>query len=194
MSEIEPVPGRKTAKTPKKASQAKLGLLAAAAVAATGSVAYVAKRAMRQKSLGVIFPDSRKLDAPVLELGARTRQKFARLVAESLDPRAAAELLGSTPMRIKRRIRDRTLYGFYLDRAWHLPAFQFRDGRVVPGLEQVLPKLDRDLHPLEVANWMTLPEADLVLDDEAVSPIEWLAAGGDAAKVAKIAEWVGSGL
>ena len=55
------------------------------------------------------------------------------------------------------------------------------------GLDQVLPQSPSTLHPVALQRWLTSPSSDLVLDDEAVSPLEWLEATGDAATALAIA-------
>lgn len=189
MSEYEPVATpEKTPSTSKKVKTGKVIGGVAVAGAAVGAISYFVRK------WPVIIPDSADIDPPAVELGERTRRKMERFVAESLTPQAVAEMLTSTAPEVLRQLRSRTLYGFCVDRKWRVPTFQFHCGRVVPGLESVLPKLDRHLHPIQVLNWFTLPNTDLWIDEESVSPIEWLQSGGDAGKVAELAQWVGSGL
>jgi len=47
--------------------------------------------------------------------------------------------------------------------------------------------LPTDLHPLEVAGFMTVTDSDLTIADQAVSPRDWLAGGGDVEAVCEIA-------
>jgi hypothetical protein len=189
MSEYEPVavPNKKPNASKKVKAGKVIGSVAVAG-AAIGAISYLARKS------AVIIPDSAVIDPPAVELGERTRRKMERLVAESLTPQAVAEMLTSTATAVVRQLRSRTLYGFCVDRKWRVPRFQFHRGLVVPGLESVLPKLDRNLHPIQVVNWFTLPNSDLWIDDETVAPIKWLQSGGDAGKVAELAGWVGSGL
>ena len=58
---------------------------------------------------------------------------------------------------------------------------------VIPGVKGVVWKLSPTFHPVAVSRWFTTPNADLTLDDEAVSPIAWLASGGPPAGVAALA-------
>jgi hypothetical protein len=189
MSEYEPVAApEKTLSSSKKVKTGKVIGGVAVAGAAIGAIGYFVGKSK------VIIPDSAVIDPPAVEPGERTRQKMERLVAQSLTPQAVAEMLTSTAAEVVRQLRSRALYGFCVDRKWRVPRFQFHRGRVVSGLESVLPKLDRNLHPIEVVNWFTLPNTDLWIDEETVSPIKWLQAGRDAGKVAELAEYVGSGL
>jgi hypothetical protein len=49
------------------------------------------------------------------------------------------------------------------------------------------------MHPLAVARWFATPDPDLSVDDVALSPRDWLLAGGDPEAVAKIAAALGLG-
>jgi hypothetical protein len=118
---------------------------------------------------------------------ARTAAATAVLLAASLTVAEAATLLGVDPSRIRQRLAAGSLYGLKRADGWRLPRFQFADGRLVPGIERVLPHLDRALHPLAVVRWFEQPDPDLEIDDAPVSPRAWLLAGGDPAPVATLA-------
>ena len=149
------------------------------------------------------LPEAHFSDAELAELGrdgllttpsptapgaaGRTAAEFTAMITHSLSVPEAADLLGVDESRIRQRLTDRTLYGFKVGRTWRLPRFQFTDHSQVPGLDQVLPHLPSGLHPIAVQRWLTEPSPDLELDQEVVSPIEWLAATGDVTKVVDIA-------
>ena len=114
---------------------------------------------------------------------ATTAAAYAALLAASLTVAEAATLLGVDPSRIRQRLAAGSLYGVKLADGWRLPRFQFDARRLVPGIAQVLPHLDRELHPLTVVRWFELPNPDLLLDDVPVSPRDWLRSGGDPAPV-----------
>lgn len=133
-----------------------------------------------------LAPLAASLDDPL----ARTAAEYSALVVTSLPVPQVARLLGVDASRVRQRLAKRTLYGLKLRDGWHLPSFQFderRGGRLLPGIEQVLPVLDPALHPVAVYRWFTKPNPDLLLDDTAVSPRDWLRGGGDPAKV--VALW-----
>ncbi len=118
---------------------------------------------------------------------ARTQEAYETLVSASLSEREAADLLGVASSEISERLTKRMLYGIKLPSGWRLPTFQFDGRQTVPGLEAVVPRLDPELHPIEVVTWFTLPDPDLLIDEEVVSPRDWLRQGGDPAAVAEIA-------
>ena len=113
---------------------------------------------------------------------AGTASKYVALLASALTTREAAGVLEVGESRIRQRLSEGTLYGVKAGRENRLPAFQFEGGREVPGIAQVLTRMDRSVHPVAVLNWFTLPNPDLYLDKEEarpVSPRHWLLSGGD---------------
>jgi hypothetical protein len=129
---------------------------------------------------------SKGADRPSRTSG-RTATEFAVILTDSLSVPQAADLLEVDQSRIRQRLTERTLYGIKVGRAWRLPRFQFKDDGQIRGLDQVLPQLPSTLHPVALQRWLSSPSSDLELDDEAVSPLEWLEATGDAATVVAIA-------
>lgn len=122
---------------------------------------------------------------------ARTAAKYAALLATALTTREAAGLLGTGESRVRQRLKEKTLYGVKAGRENRLPAFQFENGKEVPGIGQVLRHVDGSLHPVALSNWIILPNPDLYLDEEeerTVSPREWLLSGGDPRVLVPLAE------
>ena len=117
----------------------------------------------------------------------RTATEFAVIITDSLSVPQVADLLEVDQSRIRQRLTERTLYGIKIGRAWRIPRFQFKDHRQIRGLDQVLPQLPSTLHPVALRRWLSSASSDLELDDESVSPLEWLEATGDAATVVAIA-------
>lgn len=108
--------------------------------------------------------------------------------AQSVTVNEAATRLHRTAGRLRQRISDRTVYAFRAPGGeWRLPHWQFTDNGLVPGLESVMPHLPAGLHPLSVRGFMLTPNPDLVVEDELVSPLGWLATGGDPKIVAALA-------
>lgn len=121
---------------------------------------------------------------------ARTVAEYAALLATAPPVPEVARLLGVDDSRVRQRLAKRSLYGVKLPDGWRLPAFQFdpaRPGRLVPGIDRVLPRLDPALHPVGVYRWFTLPNTDLVIDNAPVSPLDWLRSGGDPTEAATLA-------
>jgi hypothetical protein len=62
----------------------------------------------------------------------------------------------------------------------------YRD-QLLPGIAAVVPRPPERLAPLALSSWFVTPTVDLVLHDQAMSPRDWLIAGGDPAVVAALA-------
>jgi hypothetical protein len=119
----------------------------------------------------------------------RTAVEYAALVASSLSVAEAARRLGVRDSRVRQRLGERTLYGIKMRSGWRLPAFQFAGDGLVPGLDRVLPRLDSEMHPIEVWTWLTTPNTDVTIDpdERPVSPIDWLRSGRSPEAVAALA-------
>jgi len=113
--------------------------------------------------------------------------RYGELLVRTLTVKEAAVRLGVTEGRIRQRLSERTLYGISKNQGWRLPEFQFVDHGTLPGIERVLPALDAGMHPLAVEGFFTRNQPDLEFEGEIVSPVDWLAAGGDPAVVAELA-------
>ena len=128
--------------------------------------------------------------AAVARTQVRAAAVFADLVARSVHGDAAmAETLGVDPSRISQRVAGRSLYVFSDGTVRHFPRWQL-DGtghRAVPGFRVVLGVLDPALHPLQVDHFFTTTNVDLEADGTSLSPVAWLATGGDPGKVADLA-------
>jgi hypothetical protein len=111
---------------------------------------------------------------------------YAALVATALTVGEAATRLGITEGRVRHRIAARELYALPSGRR-RLPAWQFTERGVLPGLAAVLRASDPAEHPLSVLAFLTTPQPDLELDGRPATPEQWLRAGGDAAPVAELA-------
>lgn len=136
--------------------------------------------------------DTSPLRAEETEPLARTALEYARLLQSSLNVEQAAARLEVNPSRIRQRLaaEPRTLYGVKEGRSWRLPQFQFAGKKLVPGIDQVLATLPRDLHAVAVQRWFTTPHSDLHADPEeeqSIAPLDWLRSGGDPEVVAELA-------
>jgi hypothetical protein len=122
----------------------------------------------------------------------------ARLLSTAYSAREVADLLGVTDSRVRQRRGDRTLWAIEDGGGWVFPSLQFEDavGRrgQIRHLDQVLPAIPTDLHPLAVARLLTTAQPDLIVDGQQVSPLQWLRDGGDVEVVRAIveaADWAG---
>jgi uncharacterized protein YifE (UPF0438 family) len=133
-----------------------------------------------------------------LDLGAddplvQTAAEFAALLKESLPTAAAAERLGVDPSRIRQRLTSQppTLYGIRLESGWVVPELQFDGSKLIPGIAEVVARLDPELHPMSVFRWFTTPNPDLALEGEegsrTLSPRDWLRLGLPVQAVADLA-------
>jgi hypothetical protein len=120
----------------------------------------------------------------------------ARLISTAYSPKEVAELLGVSGSRVRQRRAERTLWAIEDRGGWVFPALQFQDvgGRrgQIRHLDQVLPAIPADLHPLAIARLLTGPQPDLVVDRRPVSVLQWLGSGGDVATVLDLitaADW-----
>ncbi|SFD81117.1 hypothetical protein SAMN04487819_103295 [Actinopolyspora alba] len=123
----------------------------------------------------------------------------ARAVAEqtvlrdtALSVGQAAEIVGVDSSRIRHRVASRRLIGWKDRGGWRLPAWQFTEDDVLPGLETVLAAMPGDQPALVLANFMTTPQQDLDLGDRPVSPRDWLMAYGNPQRVAELAAVIGT--
>lgn len=157
----------------------------------------------------VLFPNDPAGDLPVAETAALRRGGFtmkpapsgpssalARSVAEhaalrqtSLTVTEAALRLGVDPSRMHQLLDARKLYGLQVQGVWRIPAFQLDGERLLPGLDEILPVLPKDLPPVGVYHWFTEPNPDLTSDEgeHQLSPREWLLAGYPPRAVAELA-------
>jgi hypothetical protein len=131
--------------------------------------------------------------ARVRQVLARSAAAYAALVGTAYTVAEAAQFLGIDESRVRHRLAARTLYGLRHGAGWRLPRFQFEGGTLVPGVQRVFPSLEPGMHPLAVARWFTSPDPDLTVEDVALSPRDWLLAGGDPDAVARIAGSLGIG-
>lgn len=125
-------------------------------------------------------------DAPSVNPAVRTAARYVALLANALTVRQAAERLGVNESRIRQRLSERSIIGWKKGKSWMLPHWQFTpEGQLIPGVDAVAAALASDLHPVAAWRWFTLPNPDLPVEGNPVSPAEWLLSGGDARLVAE---------
>ncbi|MER7011851.1 DNA-binding protein [Saccharopolyspora sp. NPDC000359] len=136
--------------------------------------------------------DLTPLDDAEVDPRARTLAEQAVLRDTALSVNQAAERIGVDTSRIRHRISERRLIGWKDRGGWRLPAWQFTDTDVLPGLDAVLAVMPVDQPALVLANFMTTPQEDLEIGDRPASPREWLLAGGDPHRAAELAATIGT--
>lgn len=130
---------------------------------------------------------------PDRDVTADSARAYLRLLADSLSTGEAASRLGISDSRVRQRAAARQLYGLRVGGEWRFPSWQFMEHGMVPGLDRVLPRLAPTLHPLSVSGFLSTPQPELVIGARAVTPLRWLATGGDAEPVAELAADLGAG-
>lgn len=113
---------------------------------------------------------------------AQTVAEYAALLKSSLSTTDAARRLSVDPSRIRQRLTfsPPSLYGIRVGSGWVLPELQFDGNELVPGIGEVVARLDPELHPVSVFRWFTTPNPDLVAENlggRTLSPREWLRSG-----------------
>lgn len=125
---------------------------------------------------------------------AQTVAELAALLQESLPTSEAAVRLGVDPSRIRQRLTASppSLYGIRLESGWVVPTFQMEGNKLLPGIAEVVARLDPELHPVAVFRWFHLPNPDLTLERKGeeplvLSPRDWLRLGLPGKPVAELA-------
>ena len=128
------------------------------------------------------------------EVDHRARAVAAQAVLRdsALTVADAARTVGVDPSRIRHRLAASRLVGWKDRGGWRLPAWQFTNAGVLPGLEIVLEAVPDDQPPLVVAAFTSTPQPDLLLDGEPATPRGWLLATGDPHPVAKLVSMLGT--
>lgn len=122
--------------------------------------------------------------APAAEI--RTIMATAAHFRRGLSVAEAAQRLGVSQGRVRQRLQERTLHGVRPapGAPWRLPPWQFTEDGALPGLGIVLAAAGAEVNPLALERLMTAPSPELDDHGRAVSPVDWLAAGGDPRVVA----------
>jgi hypothetical protein len=122
-------------------------------------------------------------------IGERAAEaSLAEVWKGSLSLSQVAEFLGEAPDGVLRSLDAGDLYAVpSAERADdpRFPRWQFRDGRTVPHLREVLATLPEDDHPLSVESFMTRSNPEYL--DE-IPPISWLFEGRDFQAVLRYAD------
>ena len=144
-------------------------------------------------------PELRVLEAGGFDLDPREQEgadplaqavaEYAALLKTSLTTATVATRLGVDQSRIRQRLAERSIYGFRQESQWLIPAFQFVQDRLLPGIGEVVSRLDPELHPITVMRWFLMPQPDLYVEaiEQALSPRDWLRLGYPTGPLAELA-------
>lgn len=126
-----------------------------------------------------------------LEVTQRQTRAARQMRSRALTTSEVAQLLGRAPSNVRRSLSTGNLYGVgstSTSRERLFPEWQFtQDGRILPGLRQVLEALPDDYHPLDVEGFMVSPQEGL----RGRSPAGWLSGDGELETVVRIADELG---
>jgi len=114
------------------------------------------------------------------ELDEMERKTRLEAVTEALSTAEVATKLGRDQSRIRDRAGKGQLYSFLVGGKRLFPKWQFTDDpkqEVLPGLAALVKGIPDDMHASSVLHFMATPQEDLLIDDEEVTPTEWLRLG-----------------
>jgi len=104
---------------------------------------------------------------------------YARLIESGLTTEIVGRKLHLTPAAVRKRIDERHLWAIKDNGRWLLPALQFDEDGLIPGMDRIIRLVSVGMHPLSVCELLTRPQAELSQHGAPVSLVEWLRAGGD---------------
>ncbi len=125
-----------------------------------------------------------------LRIAASRVNSVSVLEEGSLSTAQVAALLGRDEANVRRSRLKGDLYSPSAGtpgQSLRFPAWQFVEGRVVPGLRQIIPVMPAYYHPLSIRRFMTTPNDEL----DGLSPVQWLSQGGPTAVVVRLADELG---
>jgi excisionase family DNA binding protein len=139
------------------------------------------------KELRMVGLDVEEVRGASVPAAVRTAATMTAILAGSLTVEETAARLGVTPGRIRQMLADRSLVGIRDGTGWRIPAYELDGDRPVRNLRTVLRAVPPAIHPVALFRWLTGPDPALGIEGQAVSPRDWLAAGGDPEPVAALA-------
>lgn len=128
------------------------------------------------------------------DINARARSIAAEAVLResALTVDEAARRIGVDTSGVRRRLAENRLTGWKDSNGWRLPAWQFTDSGILPGLAAVLAATPDDQPPLVLAAFVATPQPDLPMNGEPATPRQWLLAGGDPQRVSEQVSMLGT--
>ncbi|MFM9462623.1 TetR/AcrR family transcriptional regulator [Streptomyces scabiei] len=117
--------------------------------------------------------------------------EYSQMIASSLTVQEFARETEMSTSAVEKRIKQGTLYTIQDRELVMIPRFQLSEGRLIPGLDQIVPLLPEGLHPLEVLSLLNRPSWALKLGGRPTSPVGWLKDGQEPGAVEQIVKDVG---
>ncbi|MFT4009233.1 MAG: hypothetical protein QM655_04240 [Nocardioidaceae bacterium] len=156
------------------------------AVHTTAAVPAEAQELMTEAGVDPHLLDPEGIDKGRLAITYKASAAQQESYTKSMTTKEAAKRLNTADSNIRRSIASGHLYSAGRDgRHGHrLPLWQFPHDKPLPHLAELLTALPSDLHPLEVESFFTTPSDTL----NQMTPVEWLATGGDVAPVLALAD------
>lgn len=114
------------------------------------------------------------------ELDELERKTRLEAVTEALSTAEVAAKLGRDESRVRDRAGKGQLYSFLVGGKRLFPKWQFTDDakqEILPGLSVLVKGIPDDMHASTVLNFMATPQRSLLIDDERVTPTEWMRLG-----------------
>lgn len=124
------------------------------------------------------------------DLAEEERTTALKAVKASLSAEVATQL-GLKVAEVERRRANGALFAFKADGERRYPTWQFTgDERqpLLPDLALLVSALPDDMHPATVLGFMSAPQRSLLIDNERLTPVEWLLKGGRPQKLVDILE------
>jgi hypothetical protein len=125
------------------------------------------------------------------ELAESERRTRQSAVKASLSAEEVATQLGIDVAQVEYRQADGSLFAFTTHGQRRYPTWQFTgDPRqpVLPGLARLVSGFPDDKHPASILGFMSTPQESLRVDDERLTPVEWLLQGGNPQRLVDILE------
>jgi hypothetical protein len=107
-----------------------------------------------------------------LRLGLAEREAILRSAEPYLKAAEMARAIGTSTRAVYDRVRKGKLLAIKINHLWKLPAWQVKDGRLLPGLEDALAELGEDT---DIAAVFFFESPNIFLDER--TPREALLAG-----------------
>ncbi|MCI4659733.1 hypothetical protein [Cryobacterium zhongshanensis] len=123
------------------------------------------------------------------DLAEEERKTRLEAVSASLSAAEVAKKLGIDASSVRHRQSKGSLCAFIAGGKRRYPTWQFTDDPtqpVLPGLAALVRGVPEDMHPASIQGFMSTPQASLLINDERVTPAEWLRLGGDPQALVRI--------